>query len=888
MSLKLGIHTGPQDLTMAELLRLWQRADEAGFHWASVWDHFYANPLESRSNPCFEGVASMAALAAATQRVRVGCLVFCALFRTPGLLAKAATTIDHISEGRAEIGVGAGWFEEEFRDFGYGFPPLGKRLDQLEEVLTIIRSLLRGEETTFKGKYYDIEGAVCAPRPHNPDLRLWVGGRGAKRTPRMAATYADGFNMPYLTPEEVADRLQTLQRECGERNRDPATIETSVNLGFYLSSSDKQPPAGLPDHIRAGSLVGGLQQTLDRIGEYEAAGVQGGEHCVSAPHRLGRLRALHRRSPSGVPLISESKTRRFRPTALNRGRAAACGVLSGLLLSCSTNSPEAVGRQGEELAVTGGAAVEGRAGACIVPHPAALTRTTQADESETFVLDSSTRISFAKDAKGIAAKEAARLASDLAAATGWQLEAVEARGAANAIHFALDSSFEVSASREAYRLEITGSHILLEGADGAGLFYAGKTLRQMLPPRLSASVQDQELENASVVLSPIAIEDTPRFRWRGMHLDVGRYLYDIKDIKRLLDAMAYYKFNVFHWHLTEDQGWRIEIKKYPRLTEVGAYRKSTPVRGDRTKDDGVRYGGYYTQDQIREVVQYAADRFIDVMPEIELPGHSTAAIAAYPQLGNPEFVEGIEVGYRWGVHPNTLNPQPETLAFYEDVFDEVLELFPFEFIHIGGDEAPKTQWQESAAAQARMRELGLANEEELQAWFVAHFEQYLAARGRRLVGWDEIHEGGLPAGATMMVWRGLEHGVEAARNGHDIIMAPTTHTYFDYYQGEPAEEPEAIAGFLPLEKVYSFEPIPEELTELEAQHVLGAQGQLWTEYMPDFAQVEYMAFPRLLALSEVLWTPKADRRWPRFLGCVTEQLEHLEARGIRYRRPDDL
>ena len=269
--MKFGVHAGPQNLPMDELKRLWRTADESGFHWVSVWDHFYANPLQSRDDPCFEAVASMAGLAALTQNVRVGCLVFCALFRNPGVLAKAAVTIDHLSEGRAEIGIGAGWFEEEFTDFGYGFPPLAERMDQLEEALTIIRSLWRDEETNFQGKYYQMTGAVCAPKPVNPGMRIWIGGTGKRRTPRLAAEYGDGFNMPYAPPAVVADRLDTMRRACDRIGRDPGEVEVSVNLGFYLG----QEPSVIPSHIAPGSVVGSTQQAIDRIAEYQALGVEG-------------------------------------------------------------------------------------------------------------------------------------------------------------------------------------------------------------------------------------------------------------------------------------------------------------------------------------------------------------------------------------------------------------------------------------------------------------------------------------------------------------------------------------------------------------------------------------------------------------------------------------
>lgn len=276
MSIKIGMHAGPQDMSVEDMRRLWRTGDENGFHWISVWDHFYANPLTDRTNPCFEGVAAMAALAASTENVRVGCLVFCALFRSPGLLAKAATTIDHLSGGRADIGIGAGWFEEEFREFGYGFPPLGKRLDQLEEALTIIRSLWHEDQTTFTGDYYQVEGAVCSPKPLNPAMRLWVGGRGKLRTPKIAAKYADGFNMPYLPPQGVGDRLDRLRAECERIGRDPAELETSVNVGFYLGDR-------APDVNSEGSLTGSAQQAVDRIGAYQDAGVQGLNIAIRPP-----------------------------------------------------------------------------------------------------------------------------------------------------------------------------------------------------------------------------------------------------------------------------------------------------------------------------------------------------------------------------------------------------------------------------------------------------------------------------------------------------------------------------------------------------------------------------------------------------------------------------
>ena len=529
----------------------------------------------------------------------------------------------------------------------------------------------------------------------------------------------------------------------------------------------------------------------------------------------------------------------------------------------------------------------------LIPAPRFLAATT-AEGRGGFYVDAGTRIAWSEDFDGRSAAAAGRLERYLEAATGWDLAADMGPPTDGAIHLAIDPKLATTyaerypgcVAEEAYRVEVKDERILLRGAGARGLGHAIATLQQLLSPEFAEALAWEHFPGCYFPQAELVIEDAPRFRWRGMHLDVGRYLYDVEDVLGFLDLMALYKFNVFHWHLTEDQGWRIEIEAFPKLTEVGAFRKSTPVRGDRNSDDGVPYGGFYTQDEVRRVVEHATSLGIDVMPEIELPGHSTAAIVAYPELGNPEFTEGLEVGYRWGVHPNTLHPSEYTLRFYETVFDEVLELFPFEFVHIGGDEAPKTQWKESPTTQARMAELGIEDEHALQAWFVKHFDTYLTERGRRLVGWDEIAEGGLAPGATMMVWRGWHRGVEAARLGHDIIMAPTSHTYFDYYQADPSKEPEAIFGFLPLEKVYGFEPVPPELTEEEQPRVLGAQAQLWSEYLHEWSKVEYMAMPRMLALAEVVWSPAGARDFPDFQRRMARHFDHLDARGVNYRVPD--
>jgi hexosaminidase len=517
----------------------------------------------------------------------------------------------------------------------------------------------------------------------------------------------------------------------------------------------------------------------------------------------------------------------------------------------------------------------------IVPRPMSMEWTA----GESFQLSPDTPIRWSADAGHATIREAQRLQLRLESSSDWDLPCGSGNPERGTIHLGIDEELGQRLGDEAYRIELMNGQLRLRGASAQGLFYGVQSFLQMLPPNFVGEVTGHTPAAVQFPYEELVIEDAPRFRWRGMHLDVGRYLYAVEDVKGFLDVMAHYKYNVFHWHLTEDQGWRMEIKAFPKLTEVGAFRTSSPKYGERNVSDGTPYGGFYTQEEIKEIVAYAADLHIDVMPEIELPGHSRAAIAAYPELGNPEFNSEVTVSTHWGVHHDTLTPTANTLRFYEQIFDEVIALFPFEYVHIGADEAPKHQWKNSPSAQARMTELGLADEYELQAWFVAHFEKYLAERGRRLVGWDEIQEGGLPAGATMMVWRGWHYGVEAVNKGHDIIMAPTSHTYFDYYQAGPAGEPEAIGGMLGLEKVYSFEPISGELTADQESHVLGAQAQLWSEYFPTWQQVEYMAFPRMLALAEVLWSPRDQRDWAHFQGRMGHQLAHLDARGIQYRIP---
>ena len=442
-----------------------------------------------------------------------------------------------------------------------------------------------------------------------------------------------------------------------------------------------------------------------------------------------------------------------------------------------------------------------------------------------------------------------------------------------------------SAPAESYRLVVTERGAMLSAPTPAGLFWGLQTVRQLLPPEVEQGVPSQ-VAPVRWIIPAVEVEDAPRFRYRGILLDVARWYYPPDFIKKLIDLLALYKLNTLHLHLTDDQGWRLEIKKYPLLTQVGAWRKETILgqHFDPYVGDGKPHGGFYTQEQMRDIVGYAQARQVTIVPEIELPGHAGAALAAYPDLsctGGP-----FEVSPVWGMHQDIFCPSEHTFGFLEDVLLEVMQLFPSRYIHIGGDEVPKDRWRESPVAQQVIRREGLANEEELQSYFLRRVESFLRAHGRRLIGWDEILEGGLAPEATVMSWRGVDGGVAAARQGHDVIMSPADHTYLDYYQGDPAAEPLAIGGFVPLDSVYAFEPVADGLTPEEAAHVLGGQGSLWTEYIPTPAQAEYMILPRLLALSEALWSPKPARSWDRFAAELPAHFARLDALGVEYRVPE--
>ncbi len=446
---------------------------------------------------------------------------------------------------------------------------------------------------------------------------------------------------------------------------------------------------------------------------------------------------------------------------------------------------------------------------------------------------------------------------------------------AGSVVFILDPSDTIGI--EGYWLAITAKGIVIRSAGVAGLFYGFQSLRQMLPLPGAA-------KQKGISLAFVEITDRPRFQWRGMHLDVSRHFMPKEFILKYIDFLAMHKMNTFHWHLTDDQGWRIEIKKYPLLTSIGGWRKGTAIGHNSSKPriyDNKPYGGFYTQEEIREIVSYAVARHVTIVPEIEMPGHAQAAIAAYPWLGCRDTT--IEVRMEWGISRYIFNVSDTTFRFLEDVLTEVMDLFPSRYIHIGGDEAVKDQWRASAGIQTKIKALGLKDEDELQSWFIRRIESFLNAHGRRLIGWDEITEGGLAPDATVMVWRGTAAAWSATNEKHQVIMCPGSHCYFDNYQGFIDDEPLAIGGFTTTEKVYSFDPVPDYMAEENAKRIIGAQGNVWTEYILTPSQVEYMIFPRMTALSEVLWSPRHTRSWVNFVPRLKVMMDRYKAMKINYR-----
>lgn len=435
---------------------------------------------------------------------------------------------------------------------------------------------------------------------------------------------------------------------------------------------------------------------------------------------------------------------------------------------------------------------------------------------------------------------------------------------------------------EAYLLQIDQNGILIRYKDEAGAFYATQTLKQLCP------IESSDIEaNKQVKLNiPFCtIYDYPNFSYRGMHLDECRHFFGLDAVKKYIDMLAFQKMNFFHWHLTDDQGWRIEIKRYPKLTEIGSCRDETLIGHYSDKPvryDGQKYCHYYTQAQIKEIVAYAAKKYITIIPEIEMPGHASAALASYPELGCQD--KSIKVATTWGIFDDIFCPEDGTFLFLQNVLDEVMALFPSRYIHIGGDEAPKVAWKNSDFCQRLIKNLRLKNEEGLQSYFIKRIEKYVNTKGRTIIGWDEILEGGLAPNAVVMSWRGMEGGLEAATQNHDVIMTPGAYCYFDYYQAKGPDEPIAIGGLVTLKKVYSFNPIPSKLEKSKHHHILGGQANLWTEYIATPQHLQYMAYPRSFALSEALWSPDKNKNYENFVKRLIHQLPRLDAWNINYAR----
>lgn len=439
-----------------------------------------------------------------------------------------------------------------------------------------------------------------------------------------------------------------------------------------------------------------------------------------------------------------------------------------------------------------------------------------------------------------------------------------------------------SKNEEAYILDFRGGNFVVDSKSGKGIFYGIQSFLQLIPIEVRYGENYGKFE-----IPGIRINDAPRFGYRGMHLDVSRHFFPKEFILKFIDIMATYKFNTFHWHLTDDNGWRLEIKKYPKLTEVSAWRvdrEAFPWREREAQKPGeeATYGGFYTQEEVKEIIKYAQERYITIIPEIEMPGHTSEVFAAYPELSCTGKKLTVNPGSYWPNSDIFCAGKEETFEFIEGVLDEVIELFPSEYIHIGGDEANKTEWEKCRHCQARMRKESLKDEHELQSYFIKRIEKYVVSKGKKIIGWDEILEGGLAPEATVMSWRGMEGGIEAAELGHDVIMTPVSHCYFDYYQADRDFEPVAIGGFTTLKKVYSFEPIPPELSKDEAKHILGAQGNIWTEFIPSPEHAEYMAIPRMLALAEVVWSSKNKRNFDHFNRRLQSHFRRFDLQNINY------
>lgn len=527
-------------------------------------------------------------------------------------------------------------------------------------------------------------------------------------------------------------------------------------------------------------------------------------------------------------------------------------ALASLLISCSTK--------------------EVTADYNIIPLPQDIV----IEKGEDFLLNSSTVIYYS-EADSSLRRDAELLSEYIEDLTGHDIKIVHDSPESEVIQLSIDNG---NSNPEAYTLNVDNNKISISGSSPAGVFYGIQTLRKSIP----ANSQKQ-----NVKFTPVTISDYPRFAYRGAHLDVSRHMFPVDSIKSFIDMLALHNINRFHWHISDDQGWRIEIKKRPKLTELGSMRNGTCVGHDMSTSDSIPYGGFYTQDEAREIVNYAADRHITVIPEIDLPGHMLGALKAYPELGCTGGP--YEVWQRWGVSEDVLCAGNDSvLTFIDDVLGEIVDLFPSEYIHVGGDECPKIRWKECPKCQAKARELGLRDnehwtvEEQLQSYIIHHAGDFLTSRGRKMIGWDETLEGGLAPGAIVMSWRDENGAKEAARQGHDAVMTPTSHMYFDYSQTlDPGDgEPDSAGGYIPVERVYSFNPVPDDLSDDEKNHILGVQANLWTEYIPTFSGVQYAELPRMAALSEVQWSAPEKRDYQSFVKRLSGMLSHYRNLGYRY------
>ena len=526
--------------------------------------------------------------------------------------------------------------------------------------------------------------------------------------------------------------------------------------------------------------------------------------------------------------------------------------LAGLLMTACSNQPTTVANYE------------------VVPMPLEINTTQQAS----FLLKSGVTVYYPAGNEKMQ-RNAEFLASFVKAQTGIELQVQAGEGGKGGIVLQLGLAND---NPEAYQLKVDASQVVISSPSEAGVFYGIQTLRKAV----------DVAESSNVELPAVEIKDQPRFGYRGMMLDVGRHFFSMDEIKTYIDMMALHNINRFHWHLSEDQGWRIEIKKYPKLTEIGSMRKETVIGHNSGKYDGKPYGGFYTQEQAKEIVAYAAERYITVIPETDLPGHMQAALAAYPELGCTGGP--YEVWTQWGVSDNVLCAgNDQTIQFIKDVLAEIVEIFPSEYIHVGGDECPKVKWSTCPKCQARIKALGLKSdnkhtkEERLQSYVIHEAEEFLNSKGRKMIGWDETLEGGLAPNATVMSWRGEAGGIEAAKQHHDVVMTPNTYLYFDYYQSKDTEtEPMAIGGYLPIERVYSYEPMPKSLSPEEQKYIVGVQANLWTEYIPDFKQVQYMVLPRMAALSESQWCAPEKKNYEAFLQRVSRLVNIYAKNGWNY------